>query len=97
MDRKEKTPNRSKFANSADVNEFDASLLDSPAGREDRQGLPGAGEIPAREIARPLGGQPRSEITGRHDAGSGANETIDGMSSTNEALRQGAEDIPRSA
>ena len=33
----------------------------------------------------------------RHDAGSGANETLDGLDATNEALRQGAEDTPSGA
>ena len=30
----------------------------------------------------------------RHDAGSGANETTDGLDATNEALRHAAEDTP---
>ena len=47
----------------------------------------------AGDTARP-GGQPRSQITGRHDAGSGANETIDGLNSTEESLRKGAEETP---
>jgi hypothetical protein len=33
----------------------------------------------------------------RHDAGSGANETVDGLDSTSEALRQAAEDTPSGA
>lgn len=32
--------------------------------------------------------------TNVHDAGSGANETIDGLDSTSEAVRHAAEDIP---
>ncbi len=32
--------------------------------------------------------------TNVHDAGSGANETIDGLESTSEAIRHAAEDIP---
>lgn len=32
--------------------------------------------------------------TNVHDAGSGANETIDGLDSTDEAIRHAAEDIP---
>lgn len=32
--------------------------------------------------------------TNIHDAGSGANETIDGLDSTSEAIRHAAEDIP---
>jgi hypothetical protein len=33
----------------------------------------------------------------RHDAGSGANETTDGLDATTEAVRHAAEDIPSSA
>jgi hypothetical protein len=33
----------------------------------------------------------------RHDAGSGANETLDGLDATTEALRHAAEDIPSGA
>jgi hypothetical protein len=33
----------------------------------------------------------------RHDAGSGANETSDGLDATNEALRHAAEDTPSGA
>jgi hypothetical protein len=33
----------------------------------------------------------------RHDAGSGANETSDGLDSTSEALRHAAEDTPSGA
>lgn len=35
--------------------------------------------------------------TRRHDAGSGANETTDGLDATNEALRHAAEDTPSGA
>src|SRR4051812_28406436 len=60
-----------------------------PTGRQ------GSKSVPAAEIARhAAGGRPRSQITGRHDAGSGANETIDGLNSTEESLRQGAEETP---
>ena len=40
--------------------------------------------------------RPLSEITGRHDEGSGANETVDGLDEYQEATRHGAEDIPAS-
>jgi hypothetical protein len=40
--------------------------------------------------------RPLSEITGRHDEGSGANETVDGLDEYQEAARHGAEDIPAS-
>jgi hypothetical protein len=87
-----------KFANQAEVSANDAPLLDSPTGREDHRGLTESGSIPAGEIAKhPEGGRPRSEITGRHDAGSGANETIDGLNSSEESLRKGAEDVPLGA
>jgi hypothetical protein len=33
----------------------------------------------------------------RHDAGSGANETVDGLDSASEALRHAAEDTPSGA
>jgi hypothetical protein len=46
---------------------------------------------PPGESSRPLG-----EITGRHDEGSGANETVDGLDEYQEAARHGAEDIPAS-
>ena len=49
------------------------------------------------EDARPdIESRPRSEITGRHDEGSGANETVDGLDEYQEAARHGAEDIPSS-
>ena len=38
--------------------------------------------------------RPLSEVTGRHDEGSGANETVDGLDEYQEAARHGAEDIP---
>ena len=47
--------------------------------------------------ARPHGtARALSEITGRHDEGSGANETVDGLDEYQEATRHGAEDIPAS-
>jgi hypothetical protein len=80
MDQNEKTKPRSEFANEGELNETDAAALSGPTGREVSSGG--------------TGGRPRSEITGRHDAGSGANETVDGLSSSEEELRRGAEDIP---
>ena len=43
-----------------------------------------------------VGSRPRSEITGRHDEGSGANETVDGLDEYQEAARHGAEEIQAS-
>ena len=79
MDRTEKPKVRSEFANNSELNEGDASALIGPTGRE---------------APCPVGSHPRSEVTGRHDAGSGANETKDGLTSLEEELRRNAEDVP---
>ena len=86
MDRKE-TPRRSnQSANEREVSPADAAGLPSITGRETSRTPDGGG--PA------IGAHPRSEVTGRHDEGSGANETVDGLTSTEEAIRRGAEDTP---
>ena len=54
------------------------------------------GELDQDEARPGVGTHPRSEITGRHDEGSGANETIDGLDEIQEAVRHAAEDIPAS-
>jgi hypothetical protein len=87
----------SEFANTAEVSPEDAPTLDSPTGREDHLGMPEAARVAAGEIKKPIGAHPMSEVTGRHDAGSGANETEDGLDSYAEAIRHGAEDIPTGA
>ena len=99
MDRQEKPKPRikSEFANLGEVSPADAATLDSPTGREDHHGLAEARRVAGSEINKPIGAQPRSEVTGRHDAGSGANETADGLNSTEEALRRAAEDSPSGA
>jgi hypothetical protein len=43
---------------------------------------------------QPYFAQPRSVVTGQHDAGSGANETPDGLNALEESMRQAAEDTP---
>jgi hypothetical protein len=86
MDRTEKPKKQREFANRGEVSETDAAALPS-AGRE-------SGNTAPSDIARPIGARPRSEVTGRHDAGSGANETVDGLTSSEEATRRGAENIP---
>jgi hypothetical protein len=48
------------------------------------------------EDARPVRRQQRSDVANRHDEGSGANETVDGLDEMQEAARRGAEDIPAS-
>jgi len=75
----------------------DAPLLESPLGRENDYGASDENTLSQDEIERPeVLSRPRSEITGRHDEGSGANETIDGLDEIQEAIRHGAEDIPAS-
>ena len=89
MDRTEKPKKRREFANQGEVSETDAAALPSSTGRET--------STSPSDIARPVGTRPRSEVTGRHDAGSGANETVDGLTSSEEATRRGAENTPISA
>ena len=48
----------------------------------------------ADDANRPLGATPQSVFTGRHDDGSDANETIDGLNESEEMTRHLAEDIP---
>jgi hypothetical protein len=73
----------------------DAPLLETPLGRENDFGAADENTLNQDELERPeVLSRPRSEITGRHDEGSGANETVDGLDEYQEAARQGAEDIP---
>lgn len=74
----------------------DRALLDSPLGRENDFGAD-PGTLAEDEIRHPeITARPKSAITGRHDEGSGANETIDGLDEIQESIRHGAEDIPLS-
>src|SRR3954471_5447381 len=78
------------------VNPDDRVLLESPLGRENDFGAD-PGTLAEDEIRHPeVGAVPMSTITGRHDEGSGANETIDGLDEVQEAVRHGAEDLPAS-
>ena len=73
----------------------DAPLLETPMGRENDFGAADENRLSNDEIERPeVLSRPRSEITARHDEGSGANETLDGLDEYQEAVRHGAEDIP---
>jgi hypothetical protein len=86
MDRKETLEGADCFVNETELSPADAAALPRHRGRD-----PGRNDDAQPE---PVGAQPRSEITGRHNAGSGANETIDGLTSSEEAIRGGAEDTP---
>src|SRR3954468_20508943 len=73
----------------------DVPLLETPAGRENDFGAADEDRLNEDELQRPeVLSRPRSEITGRHDEGSGANETMDGLDEIQEAIRHAAEDIP---
>src|SRR4051812_17451398 len=78
MNRTEKPKKRTEFANHGEVSETDAAALRSATGRETSSSA-------SSDIARTIGARPRSEVTGRHDAGSGANETVDGLTSSEES------------
>ena len=74
----------------------DRALLESPLGRENDFGAD-PDTLAADQIRHPeVGARPMSTITGRHDEGSGANETVDGLDEIQEAVRHAAEDLPAS-
>jgi hypothetical protein len=91
MDRKEAARKRSDYANEREIDSGTARTPPGPAGREQTQGAE-PGTLSEDDIRQPIGAEPRSAVTGRHDAGSGANETADGLSSTEEMTRQAAEE-----
>jgi hypothetical protein len=77
MDRKETAGSNSGFANEREIGAGTARTLGGPTGREAAQSV----------------ATPRSTGTGAHDAGSGANETIDGLSGAEAMTRREAEDV----
>lgn len=79
-----------------DLAESDIPLVAGEFGREDNQGAE-PGTLAADDIHQPIGAARRSEITARHEPGSGANETEDGLSGSEEMTRQIAEDLPTGA
>lgn len=92
MDRKETPRKRSDYANEREVDSGTARTLPGPAGREQNQGAE-PDTLSGDDLRQPIGAEPRSTVTGSHDAGTGANETADGLSGTEEMTRQAAEDI----
>ena len=97
MGRTKKPKLENQRANFSVAGAGDAAALENPrerVGSIERSGPTETEATSATEINKPIGARPRSEVTGRHDAGSGANETPDGLSSLDEAVRHGAEDIP---
>jgi hypothetical protein len=96
MDRieKPKATHPSEFVNQGEIPRIDPAESDTPTGREDHLGLAEASAVAGNEIKKPIGATPRSLVTGAHDPGSGPNETIDGLTDTEEALRRAAEETP---
>jgi len=90
MARKSEEGNDEASANSTQLDTADAAVLPSATGREDNLGAD-PGLISQPDISRPVGAQPASAITGTHQPGTGANETPDGLSGSEEALRRAAE------
>ena len=89
-------PRKARKRAAAEVAKPDPVLLGSPLGREEDFGAD-PGTLAEDEIRHPeIASRPKSEITGRHDEGSGANETIDGLDEIQEAVRHAAEDLPAS-
>ena len=89
-------PRRARKPPSAQVRKPDRVLLESPLGRENDFGAD-PGTLAKEEIRHPeVTTRPKSAITGRHDEGSGANETIDGLDEIQEAMRHATEDLPAS-
>jgi hypothetical protein len=93
MDRDEIATNdpTSPYANNAEVDQTDAQILPGVTGREDKLGADPASES-RLDVDQPIGALPRSTVTGRHQPGTGTDETADGLSGTEEATRRAAED-----
>lgn len=81
----------SEFANEGEVSESDALLLEGATGRVDDRGA-ARDFTGSDEIELPPFATPKSVVTGRHDEGQDANETIDGLTDTDEMTRRLAED-----
>jgi hypothetical protein len=87
------TSDRSKdvSAGHSEVRDEDKPLLDGITAREDELGAE-PGNLNADDLSKPVGAQPASARTGRHESGMGANETIDGLSGNEENTRRAGED-----
>ena len=85
-------PGRSEFANEADVTRSDRALLETPAGTSAEQ-EPGEETLVDAEVRDISTARPASDVTDVRDAGTD-DETPDGLTATEESLRQAAEDVP---
>ncbi len=83
-----------EFADEAEVSENDAPLLPGPTGREEGTSEDEQDDDFLDEVrAHAPGGTPQSEITGRHEPGTG-DETEDGLDPLEEEVRREAERWP---
>lgn len=96
MDRDETTrpaPSRTAFADRAEVSDGDRPLLETPGGRSAERDPADRSDFDDEARRIDVGAVPRSTVTGRHEPGTGGQETEDGLSETEEAIRRAAEDI----
>ncbi|MDQ2082532.1 hypothetical protein RA307_20285 [Xanthobacteraceae bacterium Astr-EGSB] len=94
MDRTEKPQRPHRYAELREVSPRDAPFLETPAGRADDDGASDPTSPASDEIHRQdVGATPRSTVTGRHQPGMGGEETEDGLSGSEEAVRHAAEDV----
>jgi hypothetical protein len=92
--KKPKAAEKGRFENEGVVSESDRRILETPEGRENDFGESERGALNEDEVRRQdIGATPRSAVTGRHDPGTGDNET-DGRDPNTEATRRAAENIP---
>lgn len=84
--------NRSEFANQSEVPRNDRVLLETPAGTVAEKD-PAEESLLDAEVKGMATARPTSDVTGVSDAGTDE-ETPDGLTSSEEALRTAAEDSP---
>jgi hypothetical protein len=88
-------PGRSEFANEAEVSQSDRVLLETPGGTSaDKE--PGEESLAEAEVSGISTARPASDVTDVRDAGTDV-ETDDGLTATEESLREAAEDTPTGA
>jgi hypothetical protein len=83
-----------QYANHSELIEQDRAALAGETGHEEGPTADGEqSDFEAEIDSHPLGGRPMSDITGRHEPGTG-DETIDGLDPLEESVRREAEDRP---
>lgn len=88
----ETPPPRTRLS-TPDLSPEDAVVLPSATGRTFNNDVP-PDFVDVDQVNLPISTIPKSQITGRHDEGSDANETIDGLDETAELTRRLAEESP---